>query len=107
MDKRGYNCQEALAYLGVKRRAFETYFRPYLTPVRLGTSVVFDRIDLDRVLDDHKQRNGRPIEKGEMTWAEHKPASIKTRKDSGALIRSTKAPDFATVASALKRRKAG
>ena len=23
MDKRGYNCQEAIAYLGIKRRAFE------------------------------------------------------------------------------------
>ena len=107
MDKRGYNCQEALQYLGVKRRAFETYFRPFLTPVRLGTCVVFDRIDLDRVLEDHKHRNERPIEKGEMTWAEHNPASIKTRKDSGVLIRSTKAPDFEAVSRALKRRKAG
>lgn len=49
MDKRGFNCQEALHYLGIKRRAFDKYFRPWLNPVRLGTSVVFDRIDLDCV----------------------------------------------------------
>jgi len=29
MSKRGYNCQEAIAYLGIKRRAFEKHFRPY------------------------------------------------------------------------------
>ena len=37
MEKRGYNCQEALQYLGIKRRSFETYFRPHLIPVRMGT----------------------------------------------------------------------
>ena len=72
MDKRGFNCQEALAYLGVKRRAFELHFRPYLTAVRLGTAVVFDRVDLDRVLDEHKQRNGRPCEERDKSWADHK-----------------------------------
>lgn len=107
MEKRGYNCQEALRYLGIKRRAFETYFRPHLVPVRMGTCVVFDRIDLDRVLEDHKRRNERPTEKGEILWAEHKPASIKTSMDSGGLIRSTKALDFETVSSAMKKRKAG
>ena len=107
MEKRGYNCQEALQYLGIKRRAFETYVRPYLVPVRMGTCVVFDRIDLDRVLEDHKCRNERPIEKGEMTWAEHKPAFTKTSKDSGGSLRSTMALDFATVSSAMKKRKTG
>jgi hypothetical protein len=59
--------------------------------------VVFDRIDLDRLLEEHKSRNGRPVEKGVHTWAEHKPASTKISKASGGLIRSTKALDFATV----------
>ena len=107
MDKRGFNRQEAMDYLGVKRRAFETYFRPYLPEMRLGTCVVFDRIDLDRVLEEHKTRNGRPAEKGDFTWADNKPVSIKTHQASGVSIRSTKALDFATVSSALKKRKAG
>jgi predicted DNA-binding transcriptional regulator AlpA len=107
MDKRGFNCQEALQYLGIKRRAFDKYFRPALNPIRLGTSVVFDRIDLDRLLEEHKSRNGRPVEKGVHTWAEHNPASIKISKASGGLIRSTKALDFATVSSDLKKRNPG
>lgn len=107
MDKRGYNCQEALHYLGIKRRAFEKYFRPLLSPVRLGTSLIFDRIDLDALLEQHKSRNGRPVEKGVHTWAELKPASTKTSKASGGLIRSTKALDFATVSKALRKRNPG
>ena len=107
MDKRGFNCQEALHYLGIKRRAFDKYFRPLLSPIRLGTAVVFDRIDLDRVLEEHKSRNGRPVEKGVDSWAEHNPASIKTSKASGGLIRSTKALDFVSALSAVKKRKAG
>ena len=107
MDKRGFNCQEALHYLGIKRRAFEKHFRPLLNPIRLGTSVVFDRIDLDRVLEEHKSRNGRPVEKGVYSWAEHNPASIRIRKDSGVLIRSSKALDFETVLNDLKKRNPG
>ena len=107
MEKRGYNCQEALQYLGIKRRAFETHIRPHLTPVRMGTCLVFDRIDLDRVLDEYKRRNERPLEKGEMTWAVSKPAFTKTPEDSGGSIRCTKALDFGTVLSAVKKRKAG
>ena len=48
MDKRGFNSQEALLYLGIKRRAFDKHFRPHVAAMRLGTSVIFDRIDLDR-----------------------------------------------------------
>ncbi len=80
MNKRGYNCQEAAQYLGIKRRAFEKHFRPFLTGASIGTSVIFDRFDLDRVLEEHIQRNGRPVEKGGITWAELKPASTRTSR---------------------------
>ena len=107
MDKRGFNSQEAMRYLGIKRRAFEKHFRPFLAEMRLGTCVVYDRIDLDRVLEEYKQRNGRPAEKGVSAWAELKPASTKILKGSGVSIRSTKALDFATVSSALKKQSPG
>jgi hypothetical protein len=108
VDKRGYNCQEALAYLGIKRRAFEKHFRPYLTAIRLGTAVVFDRFDLDHVLQEHKTRNGRPVEKGGNEWADQKAVSIATSKATGVLIRSIPALDFAGVsARILKKRKTG
>jgi hypothetical protein len=107
MDKRGYNCQEAAHYLGIKRRAFDKYFRPLLIGASIGTSLIFDRFDLDRVLEEHIHGNERPMEKGGITWAKLKLASTKTSRDSGVLIGYTKALDFATVSSRLKKQKAG
>ena len=63
-NKRGYNAQESMAYLGIKRKAFDKFFRPYLIPVKFGTSIVFDVIDLDAVMDDYKRGNERLISKG-------------------------------------------
>lgn len=107
MDKRGYNCQEAAQYLGIKRRAFEKHFRPLLTGASIGTSVIFDRFDLDRILEEHIKRNGRPMEKGGFTWAKLKLASTRTSKDSGVSTGYTKALDFATVSSRIKKQKTG
>ena len=108
MDKRGFNCQEALAYLGVKRRAFDLHFRPYLTAVRMGTAMVFDRVNLDRVLDEHKHRNGWPCEEGDKSWADHKTVSTVTSKVTGGSTRSIAERDFASVsARILKKGKAG
>jgi hypothetical protein len=108
MDKRGYNCQEAMLYLGIKRRAFEMHFRPHLKGIRLGTAVVFDRFDLDRVLEEHKTRNGRPVQKGGNEWADHKAAFTATRKVTGVSTRSTRALDFAGVsARILEKRRTG
>ena len=105
--KRGFNSQEAMAYLGVKRKAFEKYFRPYLLPIKFGTSMVFDLIDLDRVMDDYKIGNERLILKGEVIWAENKVASTKTTKIDGALIKSTTANDFESALVLLKKHKTG
>ena len=108
MPKRGFNCQEAMTYLGVKRRAFDLHFRPYLPAARLGTSVVFDRIDLDRILDEHKNRNGRPCEKGDKSWADSKTVFTVTSKVIGGSTRSIAERDFASVsARILKKGKAG
>jgi len=75
MNKRGFNCQEAAQYLGIKRRAFEKHFRPLLVGAPIGTSLIYDRFDLDRVLEEYKKRNGRPMEKGGFTWAKLKLAN--------------------------------
>ena len=105
-NKRGYNAQESMAYLGVKRKAFDKFFRPYLIPVKFGTSIVFDVIDLDVVMDDYKRGNERLISKGEVKWAD-KVVSTKTTKIDGVLIKSTKALDFESVLTTLKKQKIG
>lgn len=106
-NKRGYNAQESMAYLGIKRKAFDKFFRPYLIPVKFGTSIVFDVIDLDAVMDDYKRGNERLISKGEIQWAENKVASTKTTEIDGVLIKSIKALDFESVLTTLKKQKIG
>ena len=55
MSKRGYSYGEALAYLGIKRRAFERHIRPRLPPpTPCGTTLVFERADLDRAWEDYR-----------------------------------------------------
>jgi len=56
MSKRGYSYGEAIAYLGIKRRAFERHIRPRLPPpTPCGTSLVFERADLDRAWEDYRK----------------------------------------------------
>ena len=39
--KRGLNHQEAMTYVGVKRRTFDEVWRPQLVAMRQGACVVF------------------------------------------------------------------
>jgi len=56
VSKRGYSYGEAIAYLGIKRRAFERHIRPRLPPpTPCGTSLVFERADLDRAWEDYRE----------------------------------------------------
>ena len=53
-EKRGYTYAEAMAYLGLKRRAFDAHIRPRLpSPIPCGTTRVFERADLDRAWDEY------------------------------------------------------
>jgi hypothetical protein len=44
-----------MEYVGVKRRAFDEHWRPHLVALPQGTSLIFDREDLDRLFDRFKQ----------------------------------------------------
>ena len=52
--KRGFTRQEAMAYVGVKRRTWDTQWEPRLVGMPQGVCVIFDRYDLDRVFDEFK-----------------------------------------------------
>jgi hypothetical protein len=127
--KRGLTHAEAIEYVGVKRRTFDDVWRPKLAPMRQGSCLIFDRLDLDRVFDEFKAaaatpamnddagatrphngaRNGRPIqERGESKWAKQLGVSTPVRTEPGRSTSGGAAIDFASVASAvLKRRNAG
>lgn len=127
-NKLALNCAEAMSYLSVRRRTFETVFLPLLTPVRMGTSKLFEVTDLNCAWDLVKQRrtttktedaspapthnvhrNGRPTSmKGEHTWAETPGASTPKRTVPGKLTSIGEARDFASAASqVLAKRRAG
>lgn len=66
VEKRGYTYAEALAYLGLKRRAFNMHIRPQLpAPTPCGTARVFERADLDRAWETYRVARRRTPRPGE------------------------------------------
>ena len=126
---RGLTHAEAMAYVGVKRRTFETVWRPRLVVMRQGVTTIFDRQDLDRLFDEFKQeaagapvaandatplahngpRNGRPSDmKGALKWAKKHQGSIPAITESGKLTSGGAALDFASAVLLVSRKqKAG
>ncbi|CUI38562.1 Uncharacterised protein [Achromobacter xylosoxidans] len=56
MEKRGFTTQEAQAYLGVRRRFFDTNIALRLAGkvTRTGPSIIYKRCDLDAAWDGYK-----------------------------------------------------
>ena len=52
--KRGLTQQEAMAYVGVKRRTWESNWAPRLTGLHQGVCLIYDKQDLDRLFDAMK-----------------------------------------------------
>jgi predicted DNA-binding transcriptional regulator AlpA len=99
---------ETLQYLRVGRRAFDMHLRPLLPkPVKVGTRIVWKRIDVERAWEEYAfQRNGRPEEKGGNSWADpESPASTRTEMAAGGSTSGTRVNDFATALRRLKKRK--
>ena len=49
-----------MAHVGLKRRTFDSLIRPRVTPIRVGTSLIFDVHDLDRAFDELKAASQAP-----------------------------------------------
>ena len=80
MDKREFNRQEALKHLRENHRHFRLNFESYLTVIRMGTAVVFYRVNLDSFLDEHLHRGWWPCEEGDKSWAVYKTVSTVTSR---------------------------
>lgn len=130
--KRGLTHQESMEYVGVKRRTFDELWRPKLVAMRQGSSLVFDRVDLDRLFEEFKQeaaghssnandssvqpiaaqnkgQNIRPIKSnGVQEWDKARVVSIKKSAVCGKSTNGSSGLDFASAASkALMMRNAG
>ncbi len=112
-EKRGYSTAEAMAYLGVRRRTFDTVIKPLLDGrgVRAGTSIIYERQDLDDAWERYKLLQGseRVQPKGDMKWQhvhEGKVASPRTRSlADGRSTPSTEGSAFANVVSRITGRQ--
>tara|TARA_R100000306_G_scaffold60083_1_gene59733 strand:- start:11824 stop:12171 length:348 start_codon:yes stop_codon:yes gene_type:complete len=112
MTKRGYNTKEAMAYLGVQRRFFERHIAQLLDGkgVRAGTSIIFEKQDLDDAWERYKLLRGseRVQPKGNMKWRhDHvdNGGSPRTLAANGKSIASTEVRRFASVVSQITGRQ--
>lgn len=66
MQPRLLRLRDAPSYLGMDRNRFNQEVRPHIRSVQIGSQgIAFDRLDLDRWVDDYMRRNGRPASPSE------------------------------------------
>jgi hypothetical protein len=114
-EKRGFTCEQAMNYVGVKRRTFDEFWRPRLIAIHQGTSLLFDKRDLDALFDELKRAAASPQKssnitqiKGEESWVKKHPVSTPTRTVHGKSTNSTRESAFELAASqVLKRQMSG
>lgn len=105
--KRGMSCQEAMDYVGVKRRTFDELWRPNLVALKQGVCTVFDRHDLDELFDKFKRETTDTTTKENKTW-ERSPAEFTRKKtEPGALTNAATGLDFSREASKILRKQKG
>jgi predicted DNA-binding transcriptional regulator AlpA len=84
--------EQAAHYLGIGRTLLARIGPP---PVRLGRRLVYDRVDLDRWLDETKSR-GRAIK--EELWPEKKDSTdVRTHRTGGSRSSSRTDAEYAKV----------
>ena len=133
---RALNSQESMRYLGLRRRTWNELKRR-LKPVRLGTSTLFDRRDLDKLFDEFKQgyrdqiaedsyehneadsslrskvirsaMDGRPSksEKGGSKWAVNKASTTTHATGNGESTKSFEVNAFRVVTTRIRKRSNG
>lgn len=103
--KRGFNKAAAISYLGVGRRFFETNIIPTLDGkgVSAGTSLIFEREDLDIAWDQYKMMAGNMRHTEKSTWSkrEQKPKASTRTLRSTLLTANTREHAFEKEASRL------
>ncbi len=100
MTPRGLNIQEAMAYVGVKRRTFDEKWMPRLTTFNNGTSKIIDRLDLDVLFDEIKTE-----QLNETKWPAKQREYRSKQTEHSPSTNLSKVSDFEQAAlKALKRR---
>jgi hypothetical protein len=109
-ERRGLNRQQAIDYLGVKSTYFDKEIRPLLHARKMGTSMVFDRLELDTIFDQimlAPAGDVGPNKKGLETWPKETPAYTKQKMVVGGSTKPIKGLDFKDALQRIKQRKNG
>ena len=86
--------RDAPKYLAMSEPKFNQIVRPYVTEVKCGRAIFYDRLDLDVWADQYKAVNGKlgkPME--ETSWQNSPPAFEKKAK-YGTLTKQSPARSF-------------
>lgn len=98
--------RDAPRYLGMDRNRFNAEVRASLTEIRIGVQgVAFDRLELDAWVDEYKNRNGRPGQKGVSTWDAKGRRVYSNVAVSGTSTRASTASEFARVLAQLASKR--
>jgi len=98
--------KEAPAYLGMDRNRFNAEVRPFVTEIPIGKQGIgFDRLELDAWFENYRNRNGRPLEKGEETWDAKDRLASSSGPGRGTSTSALKAGGFARVLEQLTSKK--
>ena len=99
--------KDAPGYLGMDKNKFNELVRPFVTEIRFGSmSVAFDRVDLDRWIDDYIRCNGRPgLKGGNNPWRERKCQVSSNVGASGTSTKDFEAREFEKALEAVTSRK--
>jgi len=100
MTPRGLNIQEAMAYVGVKRRTFDEKWMPRLTTFNNGTSKIIDRLDLDVLFDEIKTE-----QLNETKWPAKQREYKSKQTEHSYSTKSSVVSDFATAASKVLKKR--
>ena len=89
--------RDAPYYLGMDRNRFNKEVRPYLKEIRIGEQgIAFDRLDLDKWVDQYKACNGRPSQLlGGERWDANAQQDSINAMESGTLTSKSGAREFA------------
>ena len=106
MQPRLIRFRDAPRYLGMDRNRFNSEVRRFVTEVRIGRQgVAFDRLELDAWVDDYLARNGRPAQKGAISWDARPYPASSSAPASGISTNTSAGGVFAEALKQLSSRK--
>jgi integrase len=86
--------RNAPQYLGLSEPIFNKEVRPYVTIIRMGRAIFYDRLDLDAWADRFKIANGMPGKFMEIVKWQNQPLVSEKKVQSGILTKQSQAGKF-------------